>query len=168
MNRIWETAYSLAPIWAQHTAISLWGYLWKSERLGGRFSEYVDDFRGRDKWDNEQMEAYLTRQLRQVILRAFYSVPYYREQWTNLGVAKVDLERMNLQDLAELPVTPKAAVRDRPWDFVDPTTPRRSLHRYLTSGSTGTPVTLFCTNDGHRRFVAAREEIGRASCRERV
>ena len=157
MNQIWETAYSLAPIWAQHTAISLWGYLWKSERLGGRFSEYVDDFRSRDKWDSEQMEAYLTRLLRQVILRAFYSVPYYREQWANLGLATVDLERMNLQHLAELPVTPKAAVRDRPWDFVDPATPRRFLHRYLTSGSTGTPVTLFCTNDGHRRFVAARE-----------
>src|SRR5207249_12049175 len=64
---------------------------------------------------------------------------------------------MELQQLAELPVTHKAAVRDRPCDFVDPATPRRFLHRYLTSGSTGTPVTLFCTNDGHRRFVAARE-----------
>jgi len=145
-----ESIYPYVPVWAQNLGISLFGLTYRRERLGGNFDRHVAGFRERDRWSCGQMDEYVERELRRVLLRAFDHVPYYRKHWQ---VSRQELERI---PLADLPVTPKSDLRARPDEFIAQDC-RRGLQRYSSSGSTGTPVTLVCTAEDHRRYIAARE-----------
>ena len=158
MNHILEKSYTVAPIWIQNLGISLYGLAWRRERLGGDFEKHLVGFSERDRWSPERMREYVDAKLRKLLLNAFGQVPYYHEKWTKAGLAHNDISRVGLADLQQLPVTPKQDFRSSPDSFVARDVARKHrLHRYSSSGSTGTPVTHICTSDGHRQFIAARE-----------
>lgn len=153
-----ERFYPYVPVWMQNAGISLYGLMYRHERLGGGFDRHVAGFRERDKWSAEQMRDYVDVELRRVLVRAFEQVPYYQRRWKAEGITRQQLERMTWADLPKLPVTPKRDLRAAPEDFVAcDIAGRRKLHRYYSSGSTGTPVMSICTSEDHRRYIAARE-----------
>jgi len=150
--------YSHAPIWAQNLGISLYGLRWRHERLGGPFPDYVREFRRRESWPAGKFQQYLEAELRTCLGRAFSAVPYYQQAWSAAGFRASHFARFHMEELKHLPTTAKAALRRQPADFVSREVKNKQrLHRYDTSGTTGTPITTFCTSDGHRRFTAARE-----------
>jgi phenylacetate-CoA ligase len=153
-----EKIYPVVPVWAQNLGISIYGFAWKRERLGGRFEQYVREFRERDAWTPERLNQYLTAELRSGLTRAFREVPYYNERWRAVGVEANGLARFQLSDLQRLPTTPKEELRAHPEAFVSDAVKRsQRLRRYYSSGSTGTPITAIYTADIRRRFIAARE-----------
>jgi phenylacetate-CoA ligase len=158
VNHILEQFYNSAPVLVQNLGISLYGLAWRRERLGGDFGKHVAGFSERDRWSPDRMQEYLGAELRKRLFHAFEQVPYYNEKWTKVGLTHNDILRVRLADLQQLPVTPKGDFRSSPDSFVARDVARKHrLHRYYSSGSTGTPVTHICTSDGHRRFIAARE-----------
>lgn len=153
-----ERFYPCLPVWAQNMGISLWGYAWRHERLGGDFEKHVAGFRERDKWTAERMQDFVAAELTKLLLHAFDQVPHYQHIWAERGWTRDRLSRMTPTDLPNLPVTSKVDLRAKPDAFVARNVAgRERLHRYFSSGSTGTPVTAICTSDGHRRMIAARE-----------
>ena len=153
-----EHLYPYAPVWLQNLGISLYGLAWRNERLGGDFEQYVSGFRERDRWSPQQMQAYVDEQLRAVLLHAYDQVPYYNRVWNEAGIDGSELAHMTTARLPRLPITPKQNLRATPEEFVArDIAARYKLHRYYTSGSTGTPVTHICTSQAQRRFTAARE-----------
>ncbi|HUI06178.1 MAG TPA: hypothetical protein VL486_04165 [Verrucomicrobiae bacterium] len=158
MAHLLERFYPYVPAWAQNLGISAYGLSYRRERLGGDFEQYVAGFRERDRWSPEQMQEYVHQQLRNVLTQAFDQVPYYQKTWGKVGATRTDLAQMTVDGLPALPVTPKHDLRSVPDAFVSrDVAGRQKLHRYHSSGSTGTPVTAICTSDGHRKFIAARE-----------
>jgi phenylacetate-CoA ligase len=103
------------------------------------------------------MRAYTDGELRRILLRAFDLVPYYSRAWRARGISRTRLEKFTAADLPSLPVLPKLDVRADPASFVARDIPPRKIHRYYSSGTTGTPLTSFCTSADHQRFFAARE-----------
>jgi len=158
MAHFLERFYPYVPAWAQNLGISAYGLSYRRERLGGDFEEYVAGFRERDRWSAEQMQAYVHQELRNMLTHAFEQVPYYKKAWSKVGATRADLAQMTADDLSTLPITPKRDLRTMPEAFVAKNVATsQKLHRYASSGSTGTPVTAICTSDGHRKFIAARE-----------
>jgi phenylacetate-CoA ligase len=153
-----EQLYPYAPLWVQNAGISLYGLAYRRERLGGAFAQYVEAFSGRNSWSRDQMDAYVRDELRRMLLHAFDNVAYYRRRWTAAGIQRHDLARLPLSDLPRIPVTSKEDLRRSPEDFVAANVaPAGRLLRYHSSGSTGTPITVMCTADSHRKFRAGRE-----------
>jgi phenylacetate-CoA ligase len=153
-----ECFYPYVPVAAQNFGISLYGLVYRRERLGGDFDAYVAGFNERDRWSRETMRSHVETELRKITLHAFEQVPYYAEKWKTAGIEKIDLLKMRLEDLPRLPLTPKQHVRSNPSSFVARNIAKsQRLLKYYSSGSTGTPVTAICTADGQRRFMAARE-----------
>ncbi len=153
-----EKLYPYVPVWAQNIGISLYGLMYRRERLGGNFDRYVAEFAERDRFSPSEMDEYTTTALRRTLVRAFANVPYYHAKWAASALTTAELARMRPGDLSRLPITPKADVRQNPEAFVDANVARNErLHRYYTSGSTGTPITAICSDDTHRKFIAARE-----------
>lgn len=152
-----ERFYPYVPVWAQNLGISLYGYAYKRERLGGCFEEQVRRFRERAEWPAERLRAYTDGELRRILLRAFDLVPYYAAQWKARGISRTQLEKFTAADLPSLPVLPKSDLRADAESFVARDVPRSKIHRYYSSGTTGTPITSFCTSADHQRFFAARE-----------
>jgi phenylacetate-CoA ligase len=158
LNAIETWLYSHSPAWLQNLGISLYGLGYRRERLGGEFDRYVREFRERESWSRESFDRYIAKQLRALLLRAATEVPYYRRSWPAAYLDPDRLARVETADLSGLPLIRKSDVRDCPEAFVARAAgPLNRLHRYYTSGSTGTPLTVFCTSDDHRRFIAARE-----------
>jgi phenylacetate-CoA ligase len=158
MAHLLERFYPYAPVWLQNLGISLYGLAWRNERLGGDFEQYVSGFRERDRWSPQPMQAYVDEQLRTVLLHAYDQVPYYNRVWNEAGIDGSELAHMTTARLPRLPITLKQNLRAAPEEFVArDVAARHKLHRYYTSGSTGTPVTHICTSEAHRRFTAARE-----------
>ena len=153
-----ERFYPHAPLWLQNVGITLYGYAYKRERFGGGFSRAVKEFREREFWPPARLEAYRQERLRRTVLHAFDEVPYYREKWSAAGINRSFLQTLAETNLSALPITPKSALRQNPDSFVSRgSLTSRELRRYHTSGSTGTPVTVTCSLEDRRRFVAARE-----------
>ncbi len=103
----------------------------------------------RQRWEGWQREA-LVRQLH----RAATRVPYYRDYWQARRRAG---DRASWEDLNNWPVLKKDVLRENPLAFVaDDRDPRR-LFRERTSGTTGTPLTIFVGRGPLRRWYALVE-----------
>jgi phenylacetate-CoA ligase len=158
MGTLTSHLYPYLPVWFQNLGISLYGYAWKRERLGGRFAQHVAEFKARDRWSADEFAAYLQSQLRSVLAHAYAQVPYYGRAWRGLGLDPGDFGQFGLADLGRLPATRKDDLRQSPADFTVQSLARgRELRFHQTSGTTGTPITAAFTVEGHRRLMAARE-----------
>jgi phenylacetate-CoA ligase len=158
VNELTSWAYRHSPVWLQNLGITLYGVLYRRERLGGDFPRYVQDFSEREAWPRQRFDDYVSESLRALLTMAAAEIPYYRARWAEAGIDPDRLSRFEVSDLSSLPITPKRALRDSPESFLAASAgPPGRLHHYYTSGSTGTPITVYCTSDDHRRFIAARE-----------
>src|SRR5436189_5799331 len=111
MAHFLERFYPLVPAPLQNLGISLYGLAWKQGRLGGQFPRYVSEFRKRDRWSAQQMQAYLKTEVRRLLCHAFDHVPYYQSAWRKAGVTRRTLAQMELDQLSSLPQTPKQDLR---------------------------------------------------------
>src|SRR4029078_5756982 len=97
------------------------------------------------------------RRVRSARAPAGDGVPYYRTEWAALGLTVDRVNRMELEDLATLPVLPKDVARRSPdallVDGVVP--PGAQIHH--TSGSTGPPIATYWTPTEMQRSLALRE-----------
>lgn len=158
MSTLSNWIYAQSPVWLQNLGISLFGLAYRHERLGGDFQRHVAAFRAREQWLPDQMEQYVQSRVSKLLVTAFDDVPYYRQRWANHGLTRSDLAALPLRDLYCLPITPKADLRRDPRMFIcESALGARGQRTYYTSGSTGTPITVYCSAADHRRFVAVRE-----------
>jgi phenylacetate-CoA ligase len=151
-----ERLYGRLPAPLQHVAVSAYGYTWRRRRFGGRFREYRDGFAARAAWDAARWEAFQEDRLRELATRA-WEAPHYREAWARAGLGRSDVGSLTLAQLPALPVVTKDAVRLTPDAFCIGGAPPRDAAVSLTSGSTGTPLTLYDTADDLRRALALRD-----------
>jgi phenylacetate-CoA ligase len=153
-----ERLYPYVPVFVQNLGISLFGLGWQRQRLGGLFAAHVAGFEEREHWSPARFDLHVESELRRVLLHAFAHVPYYQRKWSEAAIGVGDLQRMTVGGLSRLPSTPKQDLRLAPESFVaQNVAAREKLHRYSSSGSTGTPITAICTSDAQRRYIAARE-----------
>ena len=158
MHPIFERTYARLPVWAQNAALSAWGWRYREHRLGGRFEEETQAFREREQWSSERMREYVVERLRGTLLRAFRETDYYGEKWRALGLDETDLSRFEPEDLRRLPILPRDDARLEAGRMVArETAANHKLHRLSTSGSTGTPVSIYWADKTRQRMIAARE-----------
>lgn len=105
-------------------------------RYGRATPRLVEEALERDSWSGDDWRRFHDQRLRALLRRAVTRVPYYRE----LSKAR---PRADWEALATWPVLKKEHVRRDPRAFLaDDRDPRR-MFREHTSGSTGTPLTLW-------------------------
>ena len=161
MASLLDTLYQHSPTWVQNLGIASFGYVWRWRRLGGAFTRSVEAFTARDGYSEAQWRDYQRDRLRELLVHAFRTVPYYREVFGNLGLDEAALAAFEREDLVRLPILDKDLIRQRPQDFLAATTSRRKIYGYATSGSTGTPLVIHKSAAVQRLEYAAYE----ARCR---
>ncbi|MGH3363377.1 MAG: phenylacetate--CoA ligase PaaK [Nocardioidaceae bacterium] len=101
-------------------------------------------FRMPDMTAEELRETQLGR-LRETLVRAYDNVPHYRKAFDTAGVRPGDIS--TLEDLARLPFTTKADLRDN-YPFGMFAVPRAEVSRvHASSGTTGKPTVVGYTRD---------------------
>lgn len=148
--------YQKSPVFIQNITISVYGLYWKRRRLGGVFSKQVKEFEIRENYKLNQWKVYQTSVLRKLLIHAFDTVPYYRELYSKHGFRRMDFQNFEIKDLKMLPYLEKDELRK--YGSTTLLSSKSQRGSFLSSsGSTGTPVKIFFSNETHQTWSAAYE-----------
>lgn len=148
--------YYKSPIFIQNFLISLYGYYWKNRRLGKGFLQELSEWRLRESYTQEQWDAYQTTELRKLLLHAYENVPFYHRKYSESGFKKDDFLHFELSDINRLPYLEKDELRTfGKTDLLSRN--RKKGNFYASSGSTGTPTSIYISKEFHRKWNAAYE-----------
>lgn len=128
-----------------------WRYSRDTERLVAEALE-------RETWPVEKLAAWQGERLAETLEHAARSVPYYRAYWAG---RRRNGERLAVDRLEHWPVLTKAEVRAQPRAFLADDYHRERLYEEHTSGTTGTPLTLWQSREALIAWYALFE----ARCR---
>jgi phenylacetate-CoA ligase len=127
--------YCALPIPLQHVCATAQGARYHHWRYGGVFQQYLETLRSTEFLPAEQLLRLQNTEITR--LRQFVSayVPHYRNH-------------------GPMAFTTKEQVRERPEDFVSDTFSRRARILGHTSGTTGTPLTVYYSREAMQRMWA--------------
>ncbi len=151
-----NTIYKYAPVFLQNVGISIYGLYWKNRRFGGIFKKELEGFRMRESYDSEQWMNYQTSELRKLLVHSFQTVPYYRDKYSGLGFKLKDFQRFELSELKNLPILEKDDLRKFGRnDLLSSIKDKGDF--FASSGSTGTPTSIYFSKKTHQKWSAAYE-----------
>ncbi len=128
--------YHRLPYRGRCLAASLRGLYLRRWRYSADTPRRAREALERDRWDAAAWRDYHREATAEVLHRAVTRVPYYRRLWRGRPDA-------DWQDLGNWPILSKETVRHDPRAFLaDDRNPRRMFAEH-TSGSTGTPLTVW-------------------------
>ncbi|MDC9723074.1 MAG: hypothetical protein PSN34_09955 [Urechidicola sp.] len=156
MQKKIQKIYAKSPVALQNALISTYGYYWKNRRLGAMFKKALYDFKSREDYSTKQWEEYQTEQLRALLIHVFKTVPFYTSKYRNAGFSLKDFENFKLSDLPSLPYLEKEELRQ----FGKSTLLSNNKSKgkfYSSSGSTGTPISVYFSKEFHQYWNAAYE-----------
>lgn len=156
MSGVAEKLYSCLSPKQQDIAISMYGFFWKYRRFGGVFTQKLEEFESRLTFSKDQWNTYQEIHLRLLLSWAFENVPYYTQRYSSIGLNADDLANFRLSDLSSLPFLEKSDLRR--FGRTTLLSKKRSRGRFFqSSGSTGTPVSIFYSHKFHQEWSAAFE-----------
>ncbi len=103
-------------------------------------------------WSAAEVEAWQLEEVRRLLTHAGKTVPYWREVFRETGFAPGDMRAVS--DLAALPITTKAMLREDPDRFISDDFDKSKLKERRTGGSTGEPMLFYCTFDEYETQLA--------------
>ncbi|MCK5815852.1 MAG: glycosyltransferase, partial [Flavobacteriaceae bacterium] len=148
--------YDSSPVFLQNILISAYGVYWKNRRLGGEFKHYLNEFKQRETFSKEQWDNYQTIELRKLLVHAFKTVPFYTDLYSKNGFTLKDFETFELKNISKLPFLEKEDLRKFGKTSLL-STKRKKGAFYNSSGSTGTPVSIYLSKEMHQKWNAAYE-----------
>jgi len=149
--------YPNLPIFAQNWSITAYGYSWQKRRFGGIFSKELKEAKEREAYSLQQWRDYQTVELRKLLVHAFDTVPFYREKYGKAGFKAEDFRHFELEDLSKLPFLEKEELRTYGRTSLLSKKPYKSGEFFASSGSTGTPTSIYFTPHFHQQWSALFE-----------
>src|SRR6185437_4058006 len=112
---------------------------------------YLKDYRSAQWLAPEQIAALQWKRLKALLEHCYREVPYYRQQWRELGIVPEDIRSMD--DYARLPLLTKDDIRTH-GDALKAESLRNQLGYKATGGSTGEPMRFGFTRESNDRRTA--------------
>jgi len=146
--------YHRLPGPARSAAASLYGYYLYSWRYGPETDRLVSEALEREQWSLETWKLWQEEKLAHVLHRAATRVPYYREQWAE---RRRHGDRSSWESIENWPILKKEPLRQNPLAFVADDRNVRHMFREQTSGTSGTPLTLWWSKETVRAWFGLCE-----------
>ena len=109
----------------------------------------------RDRFSTDQWVSWQADRLSKILDRAARLVPHYREHGAAAGIDATEVT--DAAALCDWPLLSKDAIQRDPRRFVADDRTGMRLHRVNTSGTSGTPLTIFRHRDDEARHYAIYE-----------
>ena len=133
---------------------SLKGYQLHWWRYGTETEDLVEAALERDYWPQKRWEEWQKERLGYILNKVATEVPYYRDQWRKRRTQGDTASWMLLENW---PVLKKEDVRKEPKKFICDSSKRKRMYLEHTSGSTGTPLSLWQSKETLRKSYAIYE-----------
>ncbi|NLL13131.1 MAG: phenylacetate--CoA ligase family protein [Fibrobacter sp.] len=152
MNSKIEKLYLNCPEIIQNVLISISGLREKRLRYNGIYPQFYRSISENFKMDRQQQEQYQIDQLRRLIYTVAPKVPYYRELFSQIKLPSPD--KFQLSDLEKIPILNKQVLRCQPETFLSSDANKKRLITIHTTGTTGTPLKVFCNAEVRQKNYA--------------
>ena len=84
--------YKRLPIFLQNLLCTIQGYRLEKQRYNTDYYTIYDSLLESDKWNSQHILSYKEDCLNRIIEYAFKHCPYYKQQYTQLGLSPRDLK----------------------------------------------------------------------------
>jgi phenylacetate-coenzyme A ligase PaaK-like adenylate-forming protein len=146
--------YHRLPAGMRTVAATLHGLHLRNWRYGPETERLVEEAFERERWGPEQWRVWREERLAFVLHRAATCVPYYRDHW---AARRRRGDAASWERLEQWPILEKAALRANPRAFIADDCAPRSMYRDHTSGTSGTPLDVWCSRTTVRSWYALLE-----------
>jgi phenylacetate-CoA ligase len=150
-----DRIYAKSPLLIQNLAVSLKGLQFRLERYGGDFEQQAARLAAAELLPLGERREHQLAALKRFVAHASSTVPHYRKVLA--GARPIEV----FDDLRRLPVLEKNQLRRDTESFLSEAFDRRSLIAFHTSGTTGTPMTVWATRRDISFTMAALEQVFR-------
>lgn len=147
--------YKFFPIPLQNIAVTIQGFRIRKLRYGGNFNKYVNEFDKSQYFDQKTIKENQEQKLKYIVKIAYDNIPYYRKLFRKNHLKPSDIKY--IKDLNKIPILEKETVKKFVDDFISEDIDRRNIVANMSSGTTGTPLTIYYTKDAIRYFFALNE-----------
>jgi phenylacetate-CoA ligase len=152
-----ESIYRHSPPLVQHALTSIKGLEYRRFRYTADTWRHYDFLQTSQWWSHQQFEDYQFKQLKRLIELARTRSPYYCELY---GLHRIHEDVLkDVADIQLLPVVSKECLRRRTDDFVPSDLNRQRMWVARTSGTTGTPLTVYHTHESMQKRFAFMERL---------
>src|SRR5688572_27017668 len=104
-----DSLYAKLPTFAQHMAVSVYGFYWHWLRFGPGYDQFVQNYREHEKFSFSQWQDWQSDQLRKLLPACAEHVPYYDQRWS-----ASQKQAAIHGDLMRLPLLEKEPIRADP------------------------------------------------------
>jgi len=143
---ITEKIYYKMPVVFQNVLFSVYGWNLSRKRYNQWFHDNLTRLKKMEWWSAKQIEEYQNKCFVDIVSHAYNTVPFYRKWYDEYGLDVGKIK--SLSDLSTLPILTKQMVKKNQDRFVSSIYKRNTLIEGLTSGTTGTPLTIYQTKKG--------------------
>lgn len=138
-----EKIYYKLPYQLQNIAVSLYGLKLKRDRYGKSFFDNLKSLKESEWKSKEKIEKIQNWNIIKLIHHAYKTVPFYKRWYDESGV---EISSINtIDDLPKLPILTKKLVKQHQDKLLSDKFDKGSLKQQLTSGTTGTPLSIYQT-----------------------
>jgi len=145
MRTLEDAVYQHSPWWIQNCLLTAHGWRIGQHRYGRPYKEALRWLKQSETWSIEEVRAYQDERLRRIVRIAYERTRYYRSVFDSAGLKPDDIR--SVQDLPNLPLLTKEIVRARTSELLASDRPLRGWLHGHTSGTTGTPLSLWYDRD---------------------
>lgn len=134
--------YHALPYPLKCVMASIKGYNLEKWRYGSDTDRLVKEALERDYWEKERLRLYQEERIAKTLKNAIKHVPYYKRNFQE----KPSITGKNIE-LKDFGILDKESLRADPMRFISENYSCRSLYHLHTSGSTGTPLSLYLSRE---------------------
>jgi len=133
---------------------SNYGYYLKYLRHSGKFKQYTEEALQRDSWTKEKWDSWQESKLAYLLDIAYKNVPYYKNYWSN----QRRIGNNSSHELIEnWPVISREVIQNNPELFINSRYNKHRLIKEHTSGSSGSPLSIYQSVDTLRYWYGLCE-----------
>jgi phenylacetate-CoA ligase len=136
-----EKLYQHLPAWAQTLMLNAYGVRLRHYRQDATYRAAVSQLLKSQSCAAERLQTYRDECIHAVVSVAYEKTAFYRRVMDSRGLKPGDIR--GALDLQKLPVISREIVREHGAEFLTASRPPRSWHHGHTSGTTGSPLSLW-------------------------
>jgi len=152
MKSFLENVYMALPTPSQNFLLSLYGIKLQFSRYGGIYERALNEAIEREKEGKETLKAYAESMFIYIVTEAVKNVPYYKELFKDHNISLYDIK--TFEDIKKIPLLEKEVIRKNPQKMLDRRYNAKSLQVIHTTGTTGTPLKIYCNKTVRQKNYA--------------
>jgi phenylacetate-CoA ligase len=155
--KIEKLVYNNSPVFFQDILSTFYGYKQYNRKFGRTFELELVNVVNRESFNSSQWEDFQIKELRRLLLYAYRNVEFYYEKYRNHNLSESFLENIDFDKFRKIPFLEKEELRKFGSSKLLSKEMFNGTKIKRTSGSTGTPLSIYWTREMEQKWAASFE-----------